>query len=175
MADPTTWRTEFGPDYEVPEFVQFLVGQGLFEDMSWHHDDSPSFGTIGFFAEEALAKQKRRSRKAWDPRGGGEEPDVYYQLWVGHPDVNLREEEFSRFGLSESWPESSDFNGWWDSDDLDYILKKMFSAMQANIMDDIIISPRPWMKILIDPVFPSPYRPEKVLKELLDRYHRGAT
>ncbi|OGT59008.1 MAG: hypothetical protein A3E01_18585 [Gammaproteobacteria bacterium RIFCSPHIGHO2_12_FULL_63_22] len=61
-----SWKTEHGPLYRVPGWVDGLVAKGVFEDASWHNDTMPRFG-----------------RKIDDR--------FVVDLWVDHVDPNKRE------------------------------------------------------------------------------------
>jgi len=68
------WLEEFGPDYEVPGLIDFMVREGIVEDLSWQNDASPSFAVK-------------------DPQDEGRG----VRLWVAHPVMSLREFESKRF------------------------------------------------------------------------------
>jgi hypothetical protein len=41
-----TWLGEHGPEYEVPGLIQFMVKEGILQDLSWHNDTCPSFAIL---------------------------------------------------------------------------------------------------------------------------------
>lgn len=59
------WLEEFPASYRVPYEVERLVAAGTFEDMSWRHELTPSFGA-------------RLPDKNW------------VRIWVEHPDPRMR-------------------------------------------------------------------------------------
>jgi hypothetical protein len=61
------WVDEFGPYYEIPGFLPFLVRKGVLGDLSWHNDVSPSFGLVN------------------------SDPNEEVRLWVEHPFKDQRE------------------------------------------------------------------------------------
>lgn len=63
----TNWKDEFDATYAVPQQVLELIDEGLAEDLSWHNDECPSFGTTD------------------------EEGEVVARIWVEHIDPDLRE------------------------------------------------------------------------------------
>jgi len=67
------WLEEFGPEYCVPYEI---TSDPQLVDVSWHGDLAPSFQLAGFVNDER---------------------DV--RLWVGHPDPQLRDEEWAGYGL----------------------------------------------------------------------------
>jgi len=77
MRPQDTWRTEFGPSWEVPEEIQrhpYLI------DRSWHNDICPKF--------EVLTPAGDKSR------------DLLLYLWADHKDESMRELAYPRYTLT---------------------------------------------------------------------------
>lgn len=72
------WIQEHGPDYEVPGLIDFMVSEGVIEDISWHNDAAPSF---------VVEDPKREERGVC--------------LWVGHPVLSQREMGGKRYIVQE--------------------------------------------------------------------------
>ena len=102
-----TWDAEFGPYYEVPGFLPFLVRKKIVEDMSWHNDVAPSFG---LYSEQGKTEREIR-------------------LWVDHPFKSQREVGGTRFWVADSVDHEpqTDFS----TDDFEEALDKLFTLLGA--------------------------------------------
>jgi hypothetical protein len=77
-----TWLNEFGPAYDVPQYVQALVKSGQLVDASWGNDICPSFTVPGTGAA--------------------------VQLWTDHPEAEHREMGGARYTVTLSNVDSGD-------------------------------------------------------------------
>lgn len=151
-----SWVAEFGREYEIPTIVDWMVRQGILEDMSWHNDAMPSFGLV-------------------DPAN-----DEYgIRLWVDHPLRALREfQQSTRFVVEEGvFISESDYEH--TTDDLqDALMKLVARALQPRYKDHPFRR-LPW----VDPEVVrrktgKEWSPrglsEQVVSEMIEEWRRGA-
>jgi len=100
-----SWDGEFGPFYEVPGFLPFLVKKKIVEDMSWQNDVAPSFGIHS-------EKDQREVR-----------------LWVDHPFKSRREVGGTRFWVTEYI--DGEMYSEFTSDDFEEALENLFGRLSA--------------------------------------------
>ena len=106
------WQEEFGPDYEVPGLIDFMVREGIVEDFSWKNDASPSFAVK-------------------DPQDEGRG----IRLWVAHPVMSLREFESKRFLVQEGeFISESDWE--MDTDDLEEAVTAFLRRAEKHMPQD---------------------------------------
>ena len=97
------WLEEFDDSFEVPEKILHLVGDGEATDLSWHNDESPSFG-IHSDADEGICVRIwvgrpgdairfivtiKDENREYDPLYQGNDVDEAIRLYRRHRDVYL--------------------------------------------------------------------------------------
>lgn len=90
-----SWKSEHGLDYEVPGLIDFMVKEGILEDVSWHNDVMPSF-------------------KISDPAN----EEYWVRLWVDHPVAHRRETGGHRFVVSKGMY-GGEYDFEYETDDLE--------------------------------------------------------
>ena len=103
-----SWDEEFGPYYDVPGFLPFLVREKVLEDMSWHNDASPSFGIYS------------------------EAQDRDVRFWVDRPFKSHRRGTGSRFAVMvTNLGGVAEFNVDFETDDFEEALERLFQELAA--------------------------------------------
>lgn len=144
-----TFASEFRSGYDIPDFIRFLVKEGVIEDQSWHNDVSPSFGVEGVV-------KGTRSR----PQGS---ETAEFRLWVEHPLKRFREMESKRFFVTYSV--SNTQKDGWEFDELHDALEKLFAEIAKNepTLEEL---PKAWSDLMAD----YDGDPKEILGGLIEKY-----
>jgi hypothetical protein len=109
-----SWKDEFPLDYEIPGLIEFMVKEGVLQDISWHNDVMPSFSVP-------------------DPK----REDYGVRLWVDHPVAFERETGGRRFGVVKG-PYGSENDFEYDTDDLEDAINAFLRQANAYFDPDKI-------------------------------------
>lgn len=150
MADRTV-GSEFGPKYEVPGLIEFLVREHYLDDMSWHNDVSPSFGIVG---DVAGTRDNPHGVSTAETR-----------IWVEHPLQSRREFQGKRFMVTHA--RDGDQTEDYEFDELEDALGKLFEVIVAH-WPDLEKVPGVWSMLMDD----SDGDPKEALDILLRKYYR---
>ncbi len=101
-----SWKTEFGRGYDVPDFIEFLMKEGVVEDSSWHNDVAPSFSHV----DDAFTGVR---------------------LWVEHPLFSERESGGTRFCVSTQVEGSQDGEDL-QTDDLEEAVEELLQRIEQH-------------------------------------------
>lgn len=149
MAERTV-ESEFGPHYEIPGFISFLVKNRYLNDMSWHNDANPSFGVDG------IVKGTRNRPEGYETSET--------RVFVAHPIASWREGNGKRFIVAHS-TSGGDWEDW-QFDELEEMMEKLFEQIIAH-WDDYESIPGVWSLLLDD----SDEDPGEALAILLKKYY----
>ena len=98
-----SWQAEFGKDFDIPDFVEYLVKKDVLEDSSWHNDVAPSFSAV-------------------------DEDFNGVRLWVDHPFKSERETNGVRFCVS-SQEEGARVGEDLETDDFEEAMRELFDRI----------------------------------------------
>jgi hypothetical protein len=122
-----SWHAEFGPSYEVPEFLPFLARKKVLEDTSWHNDISPSFSVYREIGD--------RTHEV--------------RLWVDHPFKSRREVGGERYVVVVNENGDQVFES--HTDDLDEAMETLFNKLsewyrnqRVGVLEWRPVSASPW-------------------------------